>query len=231
MIEFNQVTKIYRKDWKALDDISFNIEQGSYTCIVGPSGSGKSTVLKLLYGAISPNKGYIQVSGFRIPGIPKNQIHLLRRKVGVIFQDFRLMEDRTVYDNIAFVLLVTGTPRKIIKDKISQVMASLRLTHKIHQYPYQLSGGEQQKVSIARALVRDPFVLVADEPTGNIDPVGSSEIFQILKDINNAGTTVIMATHELDYVKNTPFRVIVLEQGKIVTDTPGAGRSRDVHNK
>ncbi|MBN1619648.1 cell division ATP-binding protein FtsE [candidate division WOR-3 bacterium] len=219
MIEFNQVTKTYRKDWKALDDLTFTIDQGSYTFIVGPSGSGKSTVLKLIYGAISPNKGYVQVSGFRIPGIPKNQLHLLRRKVGVIFQDFRLMEDRTIYENIAFVLLVTGTPRKTIKDKISTVLASLRLTHKIHQYPYQLSGGEQQKVSIARALVREPFVLVADEPTGNVDPEGSAEIFQILKDINSSGTTVIMATHELDYVKNTPFRVISLTQGKIVSDT------------
>lgn len=231
MIEFNQVTKVYRKDWKALDDLTFSIEQGSYTFIVGPSGSGKSTVLKLIYGAISPSKGYVQVAGFRIPGMPKNQIHLLRRKVGVIFQDFRLMEDRTVYDNIAFVLLVTGTPRKIIKEKISQVMASLGLTHKLHQFPYQLSGGEQQKVSIARALVRDPFVLIADEPTGNIDPAGSAEIFQILKDINSAGTTVIMATHELDYVKNTPFRVLSLEGGKIITDTHAVGMSSDVHHK
>ncbi len=231
MIEFNQVTKTYRKDWQALDDLTFTIDQGSYTFIVGPSGSGKSTILKLIYGAISPNKGYVQVSGFRIPGIPKNQLHLLRRKVGVIFQDFRLMEDRTIYENIAFVLLVTGTPRKTIKDKVSGVLASLRLTHKIHQYPYQLSGGEQQKVSIARALVREPFVLVADEPTGNVDPEGSAEIFQILKDINNSGTTVVMATHELDYVKNTPFRVISLTQGKIVSDNPGAGKKNDVYNK
>lgn len=218
MIEFSHITKTYKKSWTALDDINFTINQGSFTFIVGPSGSGKSTLLKLIYAAINPDLGFVQVEGYRIPGISNKDISHLRRKVGVIFQDFKLMQDRTVYDNIAFVLLVTGTPKKKIKEKVTQVLADLGLTHKIHYYPYQLSGGENQKVAIARALVRNPFVLLADEPTGNIDPIGSKEIFDIIKKINAGGTTVIMATHDAKFVENTPYRIITLNQGKIISD-------------
>jgi len=220
MIEFHQVTKTYQKNWTALDNISFVINSGSFTFIIGPSGSGKSTVLKLIYAALTPDLGYVQVEGFRIPGIQNKDIPSMRKKVGVIFQDFRLIEDRTVYDNISFVLLVTGTPRKLIKEKVTQILAELGLSHKLHQYPYQLSGGEQQKVAIARALVRNPFVLVADEPTGNIDPVATEEIFQILKNINASGTTVIMATHDTSFInKASAYRLISLDHGKIMKDT------------
>ena len=221
MIEFHNITKTYQKNWTALDNINFNVQKGSFTFIVGPSGSGKSTLLKLIYAALTPDLGFVRIGEFRNPGITTDKIPLLRRKVGVIFQDFRLMQDRTVYENISFVLLVTGTPRRIIKDKVAQVLAELSLTHKLHHYPFQLSGGEQQKIAIARALVRNPFVLVADEPTGNIDPQGSEEIFKLLQKINAGGTTVIMATHDSSFLqKASAYRMIALDHGKVVKDVP-----------
>ncbi len=219
MIEFRDVYMVYEKNWYALQGINLRIEKGEFVYVVGPSGAGKSTLLRLIYMDLFPTAGEVVVAGYSSSRIKPKEIPYLRRKIGVIFQDFKLLKDKNVYENVAFALEVIGTPRRKIKEKVLKVLAEVGISHKRHAFPYQLSGGEQQKVAIARALVRDPFILLADEPTGNIDPEGTREILELLKNINTSGTAVIMATHELSLIERFPRRLIRLEQGRIVEDT------------
>jgi cell division transport system ATP-binding protein len=184
------------------------IQPGELVYIVGKSGSGKTTLLKSLYMDIRPKKGEIRVAGYSSRTIKKRQIPLLRRKLGIVFQDFRLLEDRNVYDNLAFVLQVTGTKDKLIKDKVMHALASVGLEHSAKVMPLSLSGGEQQRISIARALVREPLVILADEPTGNLDPDTSLEILEYLKRINQKGIIVLIGTHDYELVRHSPFRTL-----------------------
>jgi cell division transport system ATP-binding protein len=215
MISFRNVTKVYKKGWVALHDISFEIKQGEFVFVSGPTGAGKSTLLRLIYCEEKPSDGFIKVLESDMRSLRKQDIPRLRRKIGVIFQDFKLLQDRTLEENIAFALEVTDTPPREIKKKMMDILTYLRLSHKRFSYPYQLSGGEQQKVAIARALVRDPYILLADEPTGNLDDRSSQDIMNILYDINYKGTTVIMATHNMKMVKKLKKRLLYLEDGKL----------------
>lgn len=226
MIELVHVTKTFQNSWTALKDISFELEKGEFVFLIGPSGSGKSTILKTIMMEILPDEGLVKVAGFGSDCIKARDIPKLRRKLGVIFQDFKLLPEKTVYENVAFALEVTGAPEKAIHKKSMAVLNEVGMSHKRHSFPYQLSGGEQQKSAIARALVNDPFILLADEPTGNVDPAGTLEIIQILKNINAKGTAVLMATHEHELVKKMPHRVIELEAGAIIRDMPGKSHYR-----
>jgi cell division transport system ATP-binding protein len=226
MIELVHVTKTFQNSWTALKDISFELEKGEFVFLIGPSGSGKSTILKTIMMEILPDEGLVKVAGFGSDCIKAREIPKLRRKLGVIFQDFKLLPDKTVYENVAFALEVTGAPEKSIHKKSMAALNEVGMSHKRHSFPYQLSGGEQQKSAIARALVNDPFILLADEPTGNVDPAGTLEIIQILKNINAKGTAVLMATHEHELVKKMPHRVIELEAGAIIRDMPGKSHYR-----
>ena len=189
-------------------NLNLTIQQGELVYIVGKSGSGKTTLLKSLYMDIRPKKGEIRVAGFSSRTIKKRQIPLMRRKLGIVFQDFRLLEDRNVYDNLAFVLQVTGTKDKLIKDKVMHALESVGLEHAAKLMPLGLSGGEQQRISIARALVREPLVILADEPTGNLDPDTSLEILEYLKRINQKGIIVLIGTHDYELVRHSPFRTL-----------------------
>ncbi len=226
MIELVHVTKTFQNSWTALKDISFELEKGEFVFLIGPSGSGKSTILKTIMMEILPDEGLVKVAGFGSDCIKARDIPKLRRKLGVIFQDFKLLPEKTVYENVAFALEVTGTAVKAIHKKSMAALNEVGMSHKRHSFPYQLSGGEQQKSAIARALVNDPFILLADEPTGNVDPAGTLEIIQILKNINAKGTAVLMATHEHELVKKMPHRVIELEAGAIIRDMPGKSHYR-----
>ncbi|MDO9026266.1 MAG: cell division ATP-binding protein FtsE [bacterium] len=226
MIELVHVTKTFQNSWTALKDISFELEKGEFVFLIGPSGSGKSTILKTIMMEILPDEGLVKVAGFGSDCIKARDIPKLRRKLGVIFQDFKLLPEKTVYENVAFALEVTGAAEKAIHKKSMAVLNEVGMSHKRHSFPYQLSGGEQQKSAIARALVNDPFILLADEPTGNVDPAGTLEIIQILKNINAKGTAVLMATHEHELVKKMPHRVIELEAGAIIRDMPGKSHYR-----
>jgi cell division transport system ATP-binding protein len=218
MISFNRVAKIYQKDWVGLKDITFQIKQGEFVFVCGPTGAGKSTLLKLIYKDEDPTEGIIKVLEWNLGTLRKNNIPQLRRKIGVIFQDFKLLQDRTLEENVAFALEVTDTPPRDLRKKLMETLTYLRLSHKRFSYPFQLSGGEQQKVAIARALVRDPYILLADEPTGNLDARSSQEIMNTLFDINYKGTTVLMATHDLKLVKKMKKRMLYLEEGKLTTE-------------
>uniref|UniRef100_A0A7C4YGB9 Cell division ATP-binding protein FtsE n=1 Tax=candidate division WOR-3 bacterium TaxID=2052148 RepID=A0A7C4YGB9_UNCW3 len=219
MIEFRNVSKVFQKNWVALKDINLTIKKGEFVYIIGPSGAGKSTLLRHIYFDLFPDKGDVIVSGFSSLVVRKQDIPIIRRKIGVIFQDFKLLKDKNVFENVAFALEVTGTPRRKIKELVLNALAEVGISHKRHAFPYQLSGGEQQKVAIARAIVREPIILLADEPTGNIDVEGSQEILNLLKEINTKGTIVVIATHQLDLIKKHPKRVIKIEEGCIVEDT------------
>ncbi len=218
MITFERVSKIYQRDWIALNDISFHIEKGEFVFICGPTGAGKTTILRLIYKDEEPTKGTVKVMGQNLRLLKKKDLPKLRRKIGVIFQDFKLLPDRTLEENVLFALEVTDTPPRNMKKKLMEILTYLRLSHKKYSFPYQLSGGEQQKVSIARALVRDPYILLADEPTGNLDSRSSQDILDILLDINYKGTTVIMATHNLNVVKKMKKRMLRIENGELVKD-------------
>jgi len=218
MITFDGVNKVYQKDWLALQDITFNINKGEFVFICGPTGAGKSTILKLIYKGEEPTSGSINVLDQDLSLLKKNGIPKLRRKIGIIFQDFKLLQDRTLEENVAFALEVTNTPPRNLRKKLMETLTYLHLSHKKFSYPYQLSGGEQQKVAIARALVRDPYILLADEPTGNLDAKSSQDIINILLDINYKGTTVVMATHNLSLVKKVKKRMLRLVGGKFVTE-------------
>jgi len=216
MITFENVTKVYHKDWIALEDISFFIDKGEFAFVNGPTGAGKSTLLKLIYKDEEPTKGTIKVLGQNLRFVKKKDIPQLRRKIGVIFQDFKLLQDRTLEENVAFALDVIDTPTRELRKKMMDILIYLRLSHKKFSFPYQLSGGEQQKVAIARALVRDPYILLADEPTGNLDTRSSQEIIDILLDINYRGTTIIMATHNLKLAKKVKKTILRLEDGRLI---------------
>lgn len=218
MITFDNVTKVYQKDWVALQDISFFIEKGEFVFINGSTGAGKSTLLKMIYKDEEPTKGTVKVLDQNLRFLKKKNIPKLRRKIGVIFQDFKLLQDRTLEENVAFALEVTDTPPRDLRKKMLEILTYLRLSHKKFSFPYQLSGGEQQKVAIARALVRDPYILLADEPTGNLDEKSSQEIIDVLLDINYKGTTVLMATHNLKLIKKVKKRMLRLEDGKLALD-------------
>jgi cell division transport system ATP-binding protein len=222
MVRFQKVTKIYPRaagGAAALRNITFGVAKGEFAFLTGPSGAGKSTILKLLYMDERPTSGEVRVSGFSSREVKGREIPELRRKLGIIFQDFRLLEDRTAEANVAFALEVIGTPKAAIPNKVARALAQVGLASKTRAYPRELSGGEQQRVAFARALVNDPFVLVADEPTGNLDERATRGIFQLLREINAAGTAVLMATHDLDLVRKSDYRCIELNHGEIVFDS------------
>ncbi len=219
MIHLKNVTKIYEKNGvTALDDITIDIAPGEFVFIVGTSGSGKSTLMKLLMHEEIPTAGEILVDGRDVVRLTRKEVPYLRRGLGVIFQDFRLLEDKTVYENIAFAMQVIETPRKIIKRSVDAVLDIVGLRDKSKSFPDQLSGGEQQRVAIARAIVNDPKIVIADEPTGNLDPATTWDIMDIFLRINVAGTTIVMATHDKDIVNRLKKRVIAIENGKIIRD-------------
>jgi cell division transport system ATP-binding protein len=209
---------MYGKSCNALNDLSFFVDKAEFVFLIGESGAGKTTLLKHIYMEEFPSSGQIFVCGFESSKCHQKKHHLpfLRRKLGIIFQDFKLLNDRTVYDNVAFVLRVTGKREKEIKRKVFEVLALTGLSHKCFNYPHQLSGGEQQRVCIARAIVNDPWILLADEPTGNLDINVSHEIFSLLQTINSWGTTVIMSTHDLQLIRPYHYRTIELHQGMMI---------------
>jgi len=219
VIRFANVFKEYPRTGVALNDVTFSVNKGEFVFLTGPSGAGKSSILKLIYFDELPTRGDVWVSGTRSRGVSRKEISLLRRKLGVVFQDFRLLEDRTVEQNIAFALDVIGTPQEKIHGKVSRLLSQVGLASKATNLPRELSGGEQQRVAIARALANDPFVLVADEPTGNLDDRATRGVFQLLRDINAAGTAVVMATHNLELVKRADLRMMEINRGQIVFDS------------
>jgi len=218
LIKFINVSKRYNKDIIALSNISFEIESGEFVFIVGPSGAGKSTLIKLLLKEEEPTSGSIIINKKDITKIKKREIPYLRRNMGVVFQDFRLLPNKTVFENVAFAMEVVGASPKEIRRRVPMVLSLVGLSDKADNYPQQLSGGEQQRVSLARAIVNEPSILIADEPTGNLDPDTSWEIVKLISEINKRGTTVVMATHAKDIVDAMKKRVIALEKGNIVRD-------------
>jgi cell division transport system ATP-binding protein len=223
MIVFEQVRKVYDPDVVALDDLSFVIEKGEFVFIVGASGSGKSTLIKLLLKEIDPTHGRIIVGGRDLTRLKHSKVPLLRRNVGCVFQDFKLLPSRSAADNVAYALKVQGEGRASIRRKVPEVMNMVGLAHKMNSLPDELSGGEQQRVSIARAVVNHPPLLVCDEPTGNLDPDTSVGIMQLLYRINRAGTTILMVTHDREMVDKMRKRVIALEDGKLARDERRGG--------
>ena len=218
MIEFSDVTKSYSVGTHALKGVSLQIEDGDFVFLVGPSGSGKSTIIKLITGELKPTTGAVHVNGYSLERIRKREIPYLRRTVGVVFQDFRLIESKTVYENVAFAMRVIGAQEKEIKERVPYVLELVGLETKSRRHPNELSGGEQQRLAIARALVNNPSTIIADEPTGNLDPARSLEIMSLLQEINSLGTTILVVTHEMELVERFAKRVIVLDDGLIVSD-------------
>ncbi len=214
MLEFNDVGFSYNGD-EILRSLSFNMKNGEFVFLIGKSGSGKSTLLQLIYFNLLPDSGAIIFDAYATGSIKTSQLPLCRRKIGIIFQDFKLIEDRTIYENLAFVLETVNTPAKKIKKKISQVLSDVGLSHKIKSLPKELSGGEKQRIAIARAIINEPLLVVADEPTGNLDPETSLEILELLKKINNRGTAVLFATHNYELIKKSNARILQLENGII----------------
>src|SRR3954466_5114173 len=225
MLRFTNVTTVYPRGGTALDNVSFGLRRGEFAFLTGSSGAGKSTLLKLIHMEERPTSGEVLVGTTSSLSLKRGDIPQLRRRLGVVFQDFRLLETRTAEQNVAFALEVTGTPRAAIPAKVSRVLQQVGLSSKATAFPGELSGGEQQRVAIARALVNDPFLLIADEPTGNLDERSTRSIFQLLKDISAAGTAVIMATHDLDLVRKSNYRNIELDHGRIARDTESVGSS------
>ena len=218
MIEFTDVTKSYSVGTQALKGISLQIEDGEFVFLVGPSGSGKSTIIKLITGELKPTSGDVHVNGYSLERIRKREIPYLRRTVGVVFQDFRLIETKTVYENVAFAMRVIGAKEQEIKERVPYVLELVGLETKSRRHPGELSGGEQQRLAIARALVNNPSTIIADEPTGNLDPARSLEIMSLLQEINNVGTTVLVVTHEKDLVERFGKRVVAIDDGLVISD-------------
>lgn len=218
MIEFKNVNKVYDNGSLALDNVSIHIDKGEFVLIVGASGAGKSTFIKLLSHEVLPDTGTVVVNDIDVSRIKKRKIPYLRRKLGIVFQDFRLLPNKTVFENVAFALEVIEEKPSIIKQKVNEVLDMVGLLHKFDDLPEDLSGGEQQRVAVARAIVNKPLVLIADEPTGNLDPATSKEIVDLFKEINNLGTTVVMVTHNMDLVTYLNKRVIALSEGRIISD-------------
>ena len=218
MIEFTDVVKSYREGNDALKGVNMQIEDGEFCFLVGPSGSGKSTILKLITGELKPTSGSVHVNGYSLERIRKREVPYLRRTVGVVFQDFRLIPKMTVYDNVAFAMRVVGAREREIRERVPYVLNLVGLSSKEHRHPGELSGGEQQRLAIARALINNPSTIIADEPTGNLDPQMSFEIMSLLQEINNLGTTMLVVTHAKDLVERFNKRTIVINDGLIASD-------------
>ena len=218
MIEFTDVVKSYREGNDALKGVNMQIEDGEFCFLVGPSGSGKSTIIKLITGELKPTSGTVHVNGYSLERIRKREVPYLRRTVGVVFQDFRLINKMTVYDNVAFAMRVVGAREREIRERVPYVLDLVGLSSKEHRHPGELSGGEQQRLAIARALINNPSTIIADEPTGNLDPQMSFEIMSLLQEINALGTTMLVVTHAKDLVERFNKRTIVINDGLIVSD-------------
>lgn len=221
MIKLEHVSKSYTAGIPALNDVSLDIEEGEFVFIVGDSGSGKSTLIKLLLKELEPTEGTITINNKKLNKIKRRQIPKFRRNIGVVFQDFRLLKDRNIYDNVAFAQKVIGESNRSIKKNVPSMLSMVGLAAKYRSYPRQLSGGEQQRVAIARALINEPKILLADEPTGNLDNHNAWEIMKLLEEINSRGTTVIVVTHNLEIVKAMNKRVITMKKGVVVEDSEG----------
>ncbi|MDW7671230.1 MAG: cell division ATP-binding protein FtsE [Bacillota bacterium] len=218
MIEFRNIHKTYDNGVQALDGINLKINKGEFLFLVGPSGAGKSTFVKLLLKEEEPSSGSILVDSEDITKFSRRKVPFLRRKISVVFQDFRLLEEKTLYENVAFAMQVVGASPKEIRRQVPMVLGMVGLSDRASQYPHQLSGGEKQRVSIARAIVNRPIILIADEPTGNLDPDTAWEVMKVLRQISRRGTTILMATHAKDIVDEMQQRVVALEKGRIVRD-------------
>jgi cell division transport system ATP-binding protein len=225
MIRFFNVTKSYVRTGTAVHDVSLHVGKGEFVFLTGPSGAGKTTLLKMVYMEERPTSGEVRVSGTSSLDATARDVARLRRKLGIVFQDFRLLENRTAEQNVAFALEVTGAARTTIGPKVARVLTQVGLASKGTAYPKELSGGEQQRVAIARALVNDPFVLLADEPTGNLDDRATRGIFQLLREINAAGTAIMMATHNLELIRRQELRTIEMNRGGIVFDSAAQPRA------
>ena len=226
MIEFRNVSKVYNNGTEALHNINLKVEKGEFVFIVGSSGAGKSTFLKLITCEERPDEGQVLIDGQDISHIRKGKIPYVRRKMGLVFQDFRLIDHMTVYDNVAFAMRVVGASPKTIKKRVPYILGLVGLQHKAKHYPTEMSGGERQRVGLARALVNNPSMIIADEPTGNIDPALSYEIVDLLSAINERGTTVLMVTHEHSLVKHFHKRIIQIHSGEIVADTAAISKEQ-----
>jgi len=218
MIDFNDVVKSYSVGTQALKGVTMQIEDGDFVFLVGPSGSGKSTIIKLITGELKPTSGSVHVNGYSLERIRKREIPYLRRTVGVVYQDFRLIDNMTVYDNVAFAMRVIGAREKEIRERVPYVLELVGLQNKSRRHPTELSGGEQQRLAVARALVNNPSTIIADEPTGNLDPSLALDIMNLLQEINNLGTTVLVVTHAMELVDRFHKRVIALKDGLVVSD-------------
>lgn len=218
MIEFKSISKVYKNNHIALSNVSVNINKGEFVFLVGPSGAGKSTFIKLLLKETEPTSGEIFVNGVKVNKLKRREVPFYRRNIGVVFQDFRLLQDMTVFENVAFAMQVVEAGHREIKKRVPQMLSLVGLSGKANLYPHQLSGGEQQRVVLARALSNNPGILICDEPTGNLDPETAWGIMELLNDINKSGTTILMATHAKDIVDRMKKRVIALEKGVIVRD-------------
>ena len=223
MIRLIDAEKIYDNGTHALKGVSFTVDDGEFVFLVGPSGSGKSTIIKLLTGEVVPTSGRVMVNGFSMSRIADRQLPYMRRTIGVIFQDFRLIANKTVRDNLALAMRAVGASPRELKNRIPYVLELVGLEEKTDRYPNEISGGEQQRVAIARALINNPSTIIADEPTGNLDPARSLEIMRLLERINQLGTTMVVVTHEKDLVNQFRKRVITLDQGLIMSDVDGVG--------
>lgn len=223
MIEFKSVSKIYKNEFTAVKDINLKIDNGEFIFIVGKSGAGKSTLIKLLLREITPSEGILTYNDQDITKIRKRNVSLYRRKIGFVFQDYRLLPKMTVYENVAFAMEMICCSPKVIRREVPLVLSMVGLSDKAKHYPDELSGGEQQRVAIARAVINKPETIIADEPTGNLDPETSKEIMKILTEINKRGTTVIMATHDMNIVNNYQKRVVELKRGVIIRDAKAGG--------
>ncbi len=231
VIEFDNVSKTYDNGTEALKNVNIRIEDGEFVFIVGASGAGKSTFLKIMMREQVPNKGTVIINGFNLNKLKKKQIPMFRRTLGIVFQDFRLIPTMTVYDNVAFAMRVIGAKEKEIRKRVPYILSLVGLSSKARQKPNQLSGGEQQRVALARALVNNAGLIIADEPTGNIDPEMSYEIVDLLNHINASGTTIVMVTHEHNLVRHFHHRVITIDQGCVVSDTSDADKLPEDYSK
>ena len=218
MLIMSDVSKVYPGGSVALQDVNVHIEPGEFVFVVGPSGAGKATFIKMLFREVLPTTGSIFVNGMDILSLSPKEIPFMRRQLGIIFQDYRLLPDRTVYENVAFAMQVIEAPHRKIKRQVMNMLDLVGLRHRANAYPNELSGGEQQRIAIARAIVNDPVFVIADEPTGNLDPETSWDIMEIFKEINDTGTTIVMATHDKEVVDAMGKRVIAIEHGRIVRD-------------
>ena len=223
MIQFTDVVKSYTEGNTALNGVSLQIEDGEFVFLVGPSGSGKSTIMKIITGELKPTSGQVHVNGFNLEHIRKRDIPHMRRTLGVVFQDFRLINKMTVYDNVAYAMRVIGAREAEIKERVPYVLELVGLTGKERRHPNEMSGGEQQRLAIARALVNNPSTIIADEPTGNLDPARSYELMELLQGINNLGTTMLVVTHEQELVRHFDKRVIAIDEGMVISDGMDGG--------